>query len=141
MRTFTCLAMTVVFLVVSSPAVGARTKVYRCVSDSGHVSYQQFPCHNNDTPVKLRDSHSGWSSLRPGEKALLNDYRKEAAKRQRRPAAPKQQESEETVACWNKRRQLAALRARLRRGYRLDEGDALRRKRNDYADYLRQFCS
>ncbi len=141
MRTFTCLAISAVFLVVPFSVASARAKVYRCVADNGHVSYQQFPCHNKDTPIKLRDNHSGWSPLRPGEQALLNSYRKEDAVQQRKPASPQQQVPEETVACWNKRKQLDTLRARMRRGYKLSESDALRRKRNNYEDYLRQFCS
>ena len=141
MRAFTCLTIAAVFLVGPFSAASARADVYRCVLSGGHVSYQQFPCHYKDTPMQLKDRLSGWSALRPGEQALLDGYRKEGAERRRKPAGSQKKVSKETKSCWNKRKQLEAVRAKMRRGYKLDESDALRRKRSNYADYLRQFCS
>ncbi|HED18570.1 MAG TPA: DUF4124 domain-containing protein [Gammaproteobacteria bacterium] len=141
MRTITCLAVTAAFLVVPFPASDARADVYRCVLDGGHVSYQQIPCHYGSKPMALKDRRSGWSSLRPGEQALLNSYRKKDAARRRKPPGAHQKSVKETRSCWNKRKQLEAIRSKLRRGYKLKEGNELRRKRDNYDDYLRQFCS
>ncbi|HHJ16117.1 MAG TPA: hypothetical protein ENJ80_05400 [Gammaproteobacteria bacterium] len=141
MRAFTCLAVSAVFLVVPFSAASARANVYRCVSPGGQVSYQQFPCHSDDAPIKLRDPGSGWSPLRPGERALLDSYRKEAAERRRKRPTAQKKVPKESPACWNRRKQLEAVRAKLRRGYTLNESDKLHRKRNNYEDYLRQFCS
>lgn len=141
MRAFTCLALSAVFLVAPFSAACARAKVYRCMLPGGQVSYQQFPCHSDDTPIKLKDRRSGWSPLRPGERALLDSYRKEAAERHRKRPAAQKKAPKESPACWKRRKQLEAVRAKLRRGYTLDESDKLHRKRSNYADYLRQFCS
>ena len=141
MRAFTCLAISAVFLVLPCSAASARANVYRCILPGGQVSYQQFPCQSDDTPIRLKDQRNGWSPLRPGERALLESYRKKAAERRRKPAAARKKTPKDSTACWNRRKQLQAVRTKLRRGYTLNESDKLHRKRNDYEDYLRQFCS
>ena len=141
MHASTCLAITAVFLTATFSAPTSRAAVYRCLQDDGHVSYQQIPCSNESRPMELKDRRSGWSSLRPGEQALLNSYRKEDAARSRKPSSAGKKPARETTACWNKRKQLEAVRSKLRRGYKLKEGDELHRKRDNYEDYLRQFCS
>jgi hypothetical protein len=141
MRIFIGLVVLAVVLVSPVTVSWARAKAYRCVLDDGHVSYQQIPCHYGSKPMKLKDRRSGWSSLRPGERALLNSYRqKDAARREVSPGRRKIPD-EQTRSCWTKRTQLAAVRAKLRRGYKLKESDELRRKRENYQDYLRKFCS
>ena len=141
MRTFICLAVTAVFLVVPFSASRAWADVYRCVLDGGHVSYQQIRCRNESTPMELKDRRSGWSSLRPGEQDLLNSYRNKDTARRRKPSGRSKKPATETRDCWNKRKQLEAVRAKLNRGYKLKEGDELHRKRDDYTEYLRQFCA
>jgi hypothetical protein len=118
-----------------------RADVYRCVLDGGHVSYQQFPCSNESKPMELKDRRSGWSSLRPGERDLLSSYRKKDAARRRKPSGRLKQPGTETSNCWNKRKQLEAVRSKLNRGYKLKEGDELHRKHDIYTEYLRQFCA
>ncbi|MFQ5644911.1 MAG: hypothetical protein ACE5FQ_14625 [Thiogranum sp.] len=140
MRIFACLAVIVVFSVMPFPASQARVDVYRCVLDSGHISYQQIPCSSESKPMNLKDRRSGWSSLRPGERALLKSYREKEATRRRKPAGLQKLPVEDSKACWNKRKQLEAIRSKLRRGYQLNEADELHRKRGNYEDYLRQFC-
>lgn len=142
MRTFACLTAVAVFCVLSSSASPARTPVYRCVQVDGVVSYQQFPCGDGSQPVEIRTRRSGWTALRAGEKSLLKKYRSKPAgvrhgKQPARPGAP----DRESKSCWKKRKQLESVRSRLRRGYTLNESYELRRKRDDYEEYLRQFCS
>ena len=141
MRTFFCLALCALFVVVPFSVSRARTEVYRCVLDGGHVSYQQFPCSHQSKPMKLRTRQSGWSALRPGERALLNSYRDKDAARRRKPAGQSKKQAADSRDCWNKRKQLETVRSKLHQGYKLKESDALHRKRDHYEDYLRQFCS
>lgn len=141
MHTFFCLAVTAVFLVVPFSPSRVHADVYRCVLNGGHVSYQQIPCSNESKPMEFTDRRSGWSSLRPGEQDLLNSYRKKDAARRRKPSGRSKKPATETKDCWNKRKQLEAVRAKLNRGYKLKEGDELHRKRDNYTEYLRQFCA
>lgn len=141
MRTFICLAVTAVFLVVPFSASRARSDVYRCVLDGGHVSYQQIPCNNESKPMELKDRRSGWSALRPGEQDLLNSYRSKDAAGRRKPSGRSKKPVTATRDCWNKRKQLEAVRSKLNHGYKLKEGEELHRKRDNYEDYLRQFCA
>lgn len=114
--------------------------VYRCILEDGQTSYQQFPCSGDSRPLVIRDRPSGWSALRPGERALLKHYRARDAARRRRTPRVKEPGTKESKDCWKKRRQLNAVQAKLRHGYRLSEAGELRRKRDDYSDYLREFC-
>lgn len=131
-------SLVLVTLVSASPA---RADVYRCVLDGGHVSYQQIPCSSESKPMNLKDQRSGWSALRPGERALLNSYRNEEAARRRELSARPKRRVEESKSCWKKRKQLEAVRSRLHRGYKLKEADELHRKQNNYEDHLRRFCA
>jgi hypothetical protein len=141
MRSLVCLALSAVLLVFVCSASRARTAVYRCVLENGHISYQQIPCKDQGKPMALNDQRSGWSPLRPGEQSLLKSYRDKDAARRRAPSERPAQPPAETRACWQKRKQLEAVRAKLHRGYQLKEGDELHRKLENYQDYLRQFCS
>lgn len=130
-----------VILVTLFSASPARAGVYRCVLNGGLVSYQQIPCSMESKPMNLEDRRSGWSALRPGERALLNRYRNEEAARRREPPARPKRQDEESRSCWQRRKQLEAVRSRLHRGYKLKEADELHRKQNNYKDYLRRFCA
>ena len=132
------LVMSVVLGVSAGPSQAA---VYRCVTQGGQVSYQQIPCDASSEPLVLREQRYGGTALRAGEKALLKGYAQSAAGERRsrdggleKPAGPDR-------GCWRKREQLASVREELRRGYRVGKGDALRRKRDSYQEYLRLFCA
>lgn len=141
MHTFPCLAAIAVAIVLPYSALLARADVYRCVMDGGHVSYQQIPCDMQSQPMELNKQPSGWSSLRPGERDLLKRYHDRDATLRRKSADSPKSPHKENKACWKKRRQLDAVRSRLHGGYKLKEGNELHRKRSDYEDYLRRFCS
>jgi hypothetical protein len=140
MRTFTRLAVAAFVLVVPFAVCRARSSVYRCVLNGGQISYQQIPCSPQSKPVEIRDTSRGWSPLRPGERRLLDSYRDKGAGR-RRASTPPKPAPKASTACWKKRQQLDAVRSRLHRGYKLKEGDDLRRKQRGYEEYLRQFCA
>jgi len=118
----------------------SRADVYRCVQAGAPVSYQQIPCSSHAKPMELDDRRSGWSGLRPGERALLHSYRDRDAARGRRSGAGPKQPDADARECWKTRNQLEAVRSRLRRGYKLKQGEALHRKLENYEDYLRRFC-
>ena len=141
MRTLICIALTTVFLVVPFSSFRARADVYRCVLDGGHVSYQQIPCIKESKRMEFKHRPSGWSALRPGERDLLNSYRDKDAARRRKPSGRSKKPATETKDCWNKRKQLEAVRSKLNRGYKLKESDELHRKRDSCTDYLRRFCA
>ena len=141
MRIFSCAAVAAIFPGVVLCANPTLAAVYRCVGASGTVSYQQIPCSSESRPLNIRDRPSGWSALRPGERALLKSYRDSEGERRRKPQTSAGKPSTASKACWKKRKQLDAVRNRLHRGYRLKEADELHRKRTEYEDYLRQFCS
>ena len=141
MRVLTFSAISSVVLVVFISAPQAQADVYRCVSGGGHVSYQQTPCSSESKPMHIEDRRSGWSGLRPGERALLNSYRNEAAARRRELSARPKRRAEESKSCWKRRKQLEAVRSRLHRGYKLKEADELHRTQNNYEYYLRRFCA
>ncbi len=141
MRIFPHFLMVAVVAVVASFAPAAYAAVYRCVGEDGHVSYQQIRCHSTDKPMVLKGRPSGWSPLRPGEQALLDRYRKKDAAQRRKPYVERKISTEASRSCWERQKQLEAVRAKLRRGYTLKEDEALHRKRDNYQDYLRKFCS
>lgn len=121
-------------------ALSAAGKVFRCVADDGHISYQQFACAFGSEPMKIQRRPSGWTPLRPGEKRLLEAYRSKAAALPPPGTSPAKGPTREALACWKREKQLDALRAQLRRGYTVGEGQRLRRRSAEHRDYLRRFC-
>ena len=126
------------FLIVAR----GHAAVYRCTLPDGQISYQQTTCKYASEPLQLRPASKGWTGLRPAERALLESRRKQRLTPRHRPSdAKKAPADKNNKACWSKRRQLEAVRDRLRRGYTLKQSAELHRKRDTYQDYLRQFCS
>lgn len=140
MPAYTCLRAAAACIAVWFFLPPAHAAAYRCVLAGGHVSYQQIPCQYGSEPMEFTDQRIGGSSLRPGERKLLNSYLDKDAVRGRKASGAPKEPGPETRSCWRKRRQLQAVRSKLRRGYTLKESDALHRKRDDYEDYLRHFC-
>jgi hypothetical protein len=140
MRTSLCLAG-IASVIAMAPVPPLHADVYRCVTDDGHISYQQIPCNAQSAPLHLREQRNGEAGLRAGEKALLKGYAHRDSKRRRKANGKPKQVARPDRACWQKREQLEAVRAQLRRGYRVGKGDELRRKQDRYEDYLRQFCA
>lgn len=119
----------------------ANSKVYRCESETGQVTYQQIPCVKDSQPIEIPDYQSGWSSLRPGEQKLLEYYRKQDQAQTRSRRKPQKRAEANSKACWSRRAQLEAIKERLRHGYSVNESARLHRKRGEHQDYLRRFCS
>jgi len=122
----------------------AAAQVYRCEGDP--PVYQDLPCDAGGRALAPTISSVG-DGVRASERAWLKQ--RERVHRQQRKArtaaqaraAKQQREGErQQQRCWKKRRQLEDVKARLRRGYKSASGDALRRKRQGYEDYLFRYC-
>lgn len=135
------LAATAIIFLLSCSSSHARIKVYRCELDNGQLSYQQFPCSGEGARIELKTRKSGWSALRKGEKSMLDAYKKRDSSSRGRHVYVAKKPVTDARTCRNRRRQLDAIRLKLRRGYKLQESDELHRKRDDHADFLRQYCS
>lgn len=134
-------ALAAILLLFTNASSLAGEQVFRCVQADGSFSFQRTRCAGEGDSITVDPVQGGWDSLRSGEKALLKTYRERDAKHKRRARkAVKKTKSIETTTCWNKRKRLDAVKARLRRGYKPSQGEGLRRKRDNYTEYLEKFC-
>ena len=131
-------------LLLSVAGFTSAMEVYRCAAPEGNVSFQQSPCEGPGIRVETGEVQTPWTALRSGERQLYQGYRRRdrertAARRSvsRRPA---RREERGSVTCYNKSYQLGMVRARLRAGYRPEQGESLRRRRDYLEGYLRRFC-
>lgn len=119
-------------------------QVYRCIQPDGSISFQQQACSHDGTRIETGEAQAVWSSMRPGEKSLYEQYRKRDKVRQKRKQQLARSKADSGTAdaksCWKKRQQLEAVSAKLRGGYKASKGNDLRRRRASYEDYLRSFC-
>ena len=141
MRSSNHLAIATTLLAACCPVSTLCAEVYRCVKNDGHISYQQIRCHQDSKPMAINHSRTGWSGLRTGEQALLGDYRKRDAVQKQKPQADTLKTDGKTEACWTRKTQLDTVKAKLRRGYNIREGEKLHQQRSDHEGYLRQYCS
>ena len=122
-------------------SLGAGSNVYRCVSNEGLTTFQHTRCAGGGETIDVKTTYSGWSALRDGEQKLLRAYReRDARMRQRRTLAAMPDPAADTRTCRNKRKRLAAVNTQLRRGYKASAGASLRARRDDYQDYLKEYC-
>ena len=128
------------------PVVVQGVELYRCQDDAGTVSFQQSPCDGPGARVSVGEAQAVWAPLRPGERTLVESYRRrdrERLARQRaaeREALRAQGQRLESSGCFNKRHALEKVEARLRHGYPAGQGERLRRRRDYLEEYLRRYC-
>jgi hypothetical protein len=130
--------------VVLLAEAAAAAEVYRCSQPDGSISFQQQACPHRGQRIETGEAQSVWAPLRSGEKALYQHYQKRdrqrlAHKRKVRKQAARQSVADER-ACLAKRQKLESVSAELRRGYKAGRGESLRRRRDNYEEYLRRFC-
>jgi len=119
-------------------ACHAADAIYRCTAPDGSIELRQFPCHGRDRAEKIElgpDNH-GWEA--PPE--VKRPARKTTKRKTRSPAARARAERQQEERCWTKRQQLDKVRHQLRSGYKAGQGQKLRQRRDEYADYIRRFC-
>jgi hypothetical protein len=120
-------------------AARADSTIFRCTAPDGSIEFRQHPCHGRDRAeqVELGPDNKGWEAPpeveRPSRTTKRSSSGRSAAKRA--DAERKQEER-----CWTKRQQLDKVRHQLRSGYKAGQGQKLRRRRDEHADYIRQFC-
>lgn len=135
------MAFAVTLIFCANTTVLAAEQFFRCVQGDGRSSFQRTQCAGEGESVVVDSVQGGWTSLRTGEKSLLKSYRDRDSKRkQRSRKVVRKTKPAETTACWNKRKRLDAVNAKLRRGYKPSQGEGLRRQRANYEEYLDKFC-
>lgn len=134
-------AFVAMLIIFANTSVFAAEQVFRCVQADGRSSFQHTRCAGEGESIVVDAVQGGWTSLRAGEKSLLKSYRERDARlKQRARKTVGKTKSEDRTACWNKRKRLDAIQAKLRRGYKPSQGEGLRRKRDNYTEYLEKFC-
>ncbi len=139
---FTLVQKTIPLLLLLGSVQAAQ--VYRCPQVDGSISFQQHACPTGGERIETGEVQSTWASLRRGEKSLYDQYRQRDKERlSRKQAAAKQVKANKQAdirTCWKKQKQLDAVSAKLRAGYKPSQGPKLRRRRDNYEEYLRKFC-
>jgi len=133
-------AIVLVTLLAATRAV-AETSVFRCITSSGSIEFRQTPCApaSSEKEMTIDNRPIGWTPPKPSEDTGRN--------KQGRNSRKKRKSSEDTVdpaqerRCWKKRQQLDDVNWQLRRGYKAAQGIKLRRRREDYEDYIDRFCT
>ncbi|WP_456449107.1 hypothetical protein [Thiolapillus sp.] len=134
----------ILLLTVTLGGAASATEVYRCVQPDGSIAFQQQACSQGGQRIETGEAQAVWAPLRSGEKSLYQHYRKRdqqrlAHKHKARSRVSRQRQRDERV-CLAKRQKLDAVSAELRRGYKAGRGEKLRRRRDNYEEYLRRFC-
>ncbi len=141
MRASNYLAITTIFFAAGYPPSAIYAGVYRCIGNDGHVSYQQIRCHQNSKPLTINHNQTGWSGLRDGERVLLDTYQKREAGLKRRKQSETPQTTGDNKACQDRKEQLDAVQAKLRRGYSIRESANLHQQRREHQSYLKHYCT
>ena len=117
----------------------AETKIYRCTTAGGAIEFRQFPCHERDVAqeVDIRSPPVGWVPPKPESSAKDTDRQKKPRKTEKRSTDSKDKYADR---CWKKQQQIDEIDARLRAGYRPEQGVKLRRRRAQHEDYISHFC-
>ena len=116
----------------------AQSQVYRCTAPDGSIEFRQRRCDEDDSArrLEIEDTRTGWTPP-AGEQPRSSTAR---SKTRSKAGAAQDRTADYADRCWNKRQQLERVNARLRAGYKPDQGVKLRRRRSDYEAYLRRYC-
>lgn len=128
---------TVLTLSASIPC-RAETSIYRCTAPDGSIELRQYPCHGRDRSeqVELKPDTKGWEATPEVKRPKPKTRRRKTRSPEQRARAERQQQA----ACEKKRKHLDEVRRKLRGGYKSGQGETLRRRRDEYDDYLRSYC-
>lgn len=129
-------------ILLISPNVCAETLVYRCFTPEGEVEFRQSPCSDDteEQEIRIEDRKTGWEPShtkveRRSKGSTKSSSRKRKTDKDSRAAQAKREEK-----CWKKHQLLDKVNWKLRRGYKPATGVKLRRQRQEYEAYIRQFC-
>jgi hypothetical protein len=119
----------------------ADTDLYRCVAPDGKVEFRQTVCAGDagQEEVRVKDRMTGWEPPKP----KLEESEKDSERSSRSEGNSKKDDADrdrQEKQCWKKRQQLDEVNWKLRHGYKPAAGVKLRRRREEYEDYIRRFC-
>ena len=123
-----------ILLVLSllGPAPVTAIELYRCSRD-GAVEFRQTPCPGGEqTLTEVTDQSRGMTPVEPA----LRLPKRQDLKRSKSPSQKRRNDER----CWKTRLRLEKVERRLRGGYRASQYEALHRKQEEYAGYLKRFC-
>lgn len=139
------LIKTISIFLLFSPIAAYSDALYRCAQSNGTLSFQKTACSGDGVLLDIKPIKStGWVALRPAEKKLLRHYRKRDKAKYKTKRSGKKQLAKRDVTeekCWKKRKNLEAVNAKLRQGYKASQYNSLHRRRNTYQEYLNKFCA
>ncbi len=135
----TCLGLLVALTVCHNPAQSA---VYRCELADGTFVFQQSACYSGHEPLEMTPLNTLGDGLRKTERKWLKSRTRRSGRsiEKTRSGDVVGKQRQDAEKCLKKKQLLERVQAKLRRGYKPAQGDALRRQRDDYAEYLRAFC-
>ncbi|MDJ0738612.1 MAG: DUF4124 domain-containing protein [Gammaproteobacteria bacterium] len=127
------------------PLLASGGEIYRCTGDAGEPAFSRRPCGTANPPLlQSTPPRAASGGLRASERAWLDERRRQRhdpAKPRSMPTRGSGRRDRQAYRCREKRRALEKVRGRLRRGYKPAQGEALRKRRRSYEDYLATFCS
>lgn len=127
------------WIILQTSGSTAAAPVYRCIDEAGQVVFSQFLCPRGaGKAIRVTVPKIGWEEVSPRPSVAHKDVTRRASStppgRDRKPARIRKD------GCWKAQRQLQQIARRLRKGYRRDVGERLRRQREDQEAYVSRFC-
>ena len=134
--------VTVLWLLLQAGGSMAAAPVYRCIDEAGQVEFSQFLCPRGaGDALRAKVPKIGWQMASPRPSVPQKPVPQRAVSSPQggdRKAAASQTSRKD--GCWKAQRQLQQIARRLRKGYRRDEGERLRRQREGQEAYVSRFC-
>jgi hypothetical protein len=126
------------FALLFAATTATAQTIYQCPDAQGTVLFQARPCAGGSS-IELGAPAARWTPPDRAELDMIDTLERSQPEQRSRSARPTRAQVE-TKACFNKRKALERVSAKLRRGYRASEGTGLRNRRDEYEEYLRRFC-
>lgn len=89
----------------------------------------------------IEDRRTGWDPGKVKVEKVSRGSEKPGSSEPKSASKERAAEEKRREKCWKKRKGLEGINWKLRRGYSPVEGIKLRRKRDTYEDYIREFCN
>ncbi|MCP4284471.1 MAG: hypothetical protein GY792_08475 [Gammaproteobacteria bacterium] len=131
------------FFSSSDPAY-AESRVFRCTSAAGQITFSQTGCeHGIRESLLVKNPDVGWINL----KTVVEKFKKQTdrnggkrSKRKRRASKVRGGDQAQRQRCWRARKKITRIDRELKHGYKLSRGEALRYQRTEQKEYLALFC-
>ena len=119
-----------------------ESRVFKCTSASGQISFSQTGCERGiRESLLIENPEVGWIDL----KAVVSKFKKKPAAAEVKSPKRKRSGSKaggraQQQRCWRARKKVARIARELKQGYRLARGEELRYQRTEQEEYLALFC-